>query len=122
MISQRYDIHMDQGADFELAITYTESDGSVIDLTSDNYAATLTIKEDVSDTSSLWAGTSADGNITLASTAPNLSVLIPYGTTEDFTFNKAVYDIELSKQVAGQALTKDRLIKGKVKLIKEVTS
>ena len=49
MISQRHDIDIDQGADFELAVTYTETDGTVMDLTTNNYTATFTIKEDIAE-------------------------------------------------------------------------
>ena len=112
---------MDQGADFELAITYRESDGSTIDLAANNYAATFTIREDIADTTALYSGTSAAGNITLASTEPNLIVLIPYSTTSGFTFDSAHYDIELQRSSVGGNLTVDRLIRGKINLIKEVT-
>ena len=121
MISQRHDLSMDQGADFELAVTYRDSDGLPIDLTANNYAATFTIKEDIADDAALYSGTSAAGNITLASTEPNLVLLIPYSSTSGFSFDSAHYDIELQRASVGDTLAVDRLLRGKINLLKEVT-
>lgn len=120
MLAQRYDFQIDQGADFSMAVTYTDSNNSVFDLTVNNYIATLTIRENVEDTSAIATLTSSSGQILLASDAPNITVNIPYATTTAFDFDTAFYDLELTTNATG-TLTVDKILRGKVKLIKEIT-
>ena len=121
MQAQRYDFPVDQGSDFELAITYTETDGSVINLTENNYVVRMTIREDVEDTTAASTLSSTTGNIILATTSPNIYITLPFSQTKDFTFDNAFYDIEVSREVAGSAITADKIMRGKIKLVREIT-
>jgi len=120
MLAQRYDFQIDQGADFSMAVAYTDSSDSAYDLTESNYAAVLTIRENVEDTTALATLSSSDGEIVLTSTAPNITINIPYSTTASLDFDTAFYDLELTTN-SGHVLTTDKILRGKVKLIKEIT-
>ena len=61
-----YNIEIEQGADYALAVTYKDSTGSVFDLTS-GYTATLSIKESYLDSTAIDSLTTSSGEITLGS-------------------------------------------------------
>jgi len=61
-----YNIEIEQGADYALAVTYKDSAGSVFDLTS-GYTATLSIKESHLDSTAIDSLTTSSGEITLGS-------------------------------------------------------
>jgi hypothetical protein len=61
-----YNIDIEQGADYALAVTYKDSTGSVFDLTS-GYTATLSIKESYLDSTAIDSLTTSSGEITLGS-------------------------------------------------------
>lgn len=60
-----YHIEIEQGGDFDLALTYKDSSGLVIDLSS-GYTAKMNIKESYLDTSTIDSLTTASGEITLS--------------------------------------------------------
>jgi len=61
-----YNIEIEQGGDFALAVTYKDSAGSVFDLSS-GYTATMNIKESDLSESFIDSLTTASGEITLTS-------------------------------------------------------
>ena len=61
-----YNIEIEQGGDYALAVTYKDSAGLVFDLSS-GYTAQLNIKESYLDTSAIDSLTTASGEITLTS-------------------------------------------------------
>jgi len=63
-----YNIEIEQGGDYELAVTYKDSTGVVFDLSS-GYTALMNIKESYLDTTAIDSLTTASGEITLSSGA-----------------------------------------------------
>ena len=59
-----YNIEIEQGGDYALAVTYKDSAGAVFDLTS-GYTATMNIKESYLDATPIDSLTTATGEITL---------------------------------------------------------
>ena len=60
-----YNIEIEQGGDYALAVTYKDSSGLVFDLSS-GYTAAMNIKESYLDTSAIDSLTTASGEITLS--------------------------------------------------------
>ena len=60
-----YNIEIEQGGDYALAVTYKDSAGLVFDLSS-GYTASMNIKESYLDTSAIDSLTTASGEITLS--------------------------------------------------------
>ena len=60
-----YNIEIEQGGDYALAVTYKDSAGLVFDLSS-GYTALMNIKESYLDTSTIDSLTTASGEITLS--------------------------------------------------------
>jgi len=58
-----YNIEIEQGGDFALAVTYKDTTGAVLDLTS--YTAMMNIKESYLDTTPIDSLTTSSGEITL---------------------------------------------------------
>ena len=119
MAAGRYDITIEQGATFTLPISYKDSTDAVIDLSS-GYTARMKIKESVGGT--ILASTESSDSplntitITLAASGNNITITISATDTAAFSFEHAVYDLEL---VTGSQV--DRIIEGRVKLSEEVT-
>jgi len=61
-----YNIEIEQGADYALAVTYKDSAGLVFDLSS-GYTATMNIKESYLDATAIDSLTTTSGEITLTS-------------------------------------------------------
>ena len=119
MAAGKYDITIEQGATFTLNLSYKNSAGAVIDLSS-SYTSRMKIRESTGGTiiASTESGDSPKNTITiaLAASGNNIIVTISAAHTATFDFNNAVYDLEL---VSG--LEVDRIIEGRVFLSKEVT-
>ena len=189
-----YNIEIEQGGDYALAVTYKDSAGLVFDLSS-GYTAQLNIKESYLDTTAIDSLTTSSGEITLSSglgltntgtivvdssqsevtvtissgehlynigefirilgAAPeeyngafeitstptastftydavagdiitdssitfykitaNISIDIGFGTTGEYDFGQAFYDLELT-----QATTNAKVLRGKVNLVREL--
>ena len=60
-----YNIEIEQGGDYALAVTYKDSAGAVFDLSS-GYTALMNIKESYLDTTAIDSLTTASGEITLS--------------------------------------------------------
>lgn len=120
MAAGAYDITIEQGATFTLNLSYKDSAGDVVDLSS-GYSSRMKIKEAADGTliASTESGDSPKNTITiaLAATGNNIVVSMTSANTAALDFKTAVYDLELTSG----ANTVDRIIKGKVTLDKEVT-
>ena len=119
MSAGTYDFSIEQGTTFTLNLSYKNSAGSVIDLSS-GYTAKMKIK-DSPDGEVIASTESADSpkntiSIALASASNNIVVTIASSATSAFTFESAVYDLQL---VSGSVT--ERVIEGRVKLAKSVT-
>lgn len=120
MSAGTYDFSIEQGSTFTLNLSYKNSAGTVIDLSS-GYTARMKIK-DSPDGEVIASTESSDSpkntiSIALASTGNNIIVTIPASATTAFTFETAVYDLEL---VASSNV--ERVVEGRVKLDKSVSS
>ena len=119
MAAGRYDITIEQGATFDLPISYKDSTGSVLDLSS-GYSAKMKIKESIGGT--VIASTESEDDpkntltITLAASGNNITIGMTAANTASLDFENAVYDLELISTT-----DTTRVIEGKVKLSKEVT-
>ena len=113
MAAGRYDITIEQGATFSLPISYKDSTGSVVDLSS-SYTSRMMIKESVGGTT-IKSLTNGSG-MTLAASGNNIVVDISATDTASMDFDNAVYDLEI---VSGSTVT--RVLEGKVKLSREIT-
>ena len=126
MSAGRYDIMIEQGATFTLPISYKDSSDAVINLattTNNNpdYTARMKIKESAGGTI-IASSESSDApkntlSIALAASGNNITVTMSATNTAALDFETAIYDLEL---VSGASV--DRIIEGRVKLSREVTS
>tara|TARA_R100000278_G_scaffold116263_1_gene95531 strand:+ start:315 stop:677 length:363 start_codon:yes stop_codon:yes gene_type:complete len=120
MSAGNYDFEIEQGATLTLNLSYKDSNGSVINLSS-GYTARMKIK-DGPDGSVIASTESSDSpnntiSIVLGSSGNNIVVTINATTTAGFNFDKAMYDLEL---VSGSVV--DRVLEGRVTLDKSVSS
>jgi len=131
MSAGRYSFIVEQGATTDFQIVYKDSTGTPINLS--GYTAAMQIRDRqggsvlyASLTSSLgdsYTKTSGSAfislsgsNLTTSIVSGSIGVYIGHDITNNFTFNEAYYDLELTK---GQIRT--RLLEGQIKLTKQVT-
>ena len=119
MAAGKYDITIEQGATYDLKISYKDNNGSVIDLSS-GYSVRMKIRESVGGTiiASTESAESPKNIITsaLAASGNNIIMGITAVNTATLDFDNAVYDLEL----AG-GTTVDRFMQGRVALDREIT-
>ncbi len=110
-----FDITINQGATFELTITYKDSAGTAINLT--GYTARMQVRETYSSSSTVVSLTNGSG-ITLGGAAGTIAILISATTTAALTAPfSGVYDLEIV--TAGGVVT--RLLQGAATVSPEVT-
>ena len=116
MAAGRYNITIEQGATFSRSMTYSDNNGSGIDIS--GATVTMQIRENPdSSTVILTASTGADGRIELTdASAGKFSITISASDTSALSFRKGVYQLE----VAFTDGTADRILEGSVNLSKEV--
>jgi len=117
-----YNFTIEQGATFIRVFKYKDSNGNPIEL-SGSSALRMQIRESVNSSDFILGGefTSASGAFIISSSVGSnvkdqFTLTIPASTSSLYTFDRAVYDIELVKE----GIT-TRLLQGKIKLSKEVT-
>lgn len=110
-----YDLRIYQGDTFVLSLTWKDSSGNVIDLSS--YTARMHIRKKISATTTLLELTEAS-EITLAATSPNIVVTMSAAQTvlSDLEKSPGVYDLELSS--GGVVST---VLRGNVILVRNVS-
>ncbi|KKN51475.1 hypothetical protein LCGC14_0622160 [marine sediment metagenome] len=110
------DAAIEQGATFSKVVTYRDSAGDLVDLTS--YTLRMTIRNKVGGT---VIATSTGGTPTITLTnggvAGTITITITGANTTTLNFVRAVYDLEI---VLGAVIT--RLMRGIVELDKEITT
>jgi hypothetical protein len=110
-----YNFTIEQGATFTRQFRYKDANGDPIDLSDHN--ARMEIKDKIGGTR-ITGGFFSTGTDGLSITNTNLITLTISSTdTASFNFNTAVYDIEIFT-----GTTVIRLLQGKIKLSKEVTT
>jgi hypothetical protein len=125
MSAGKYNFIIEQGSTLSFEVTYKDSTGSFISL--QGYGARMQIRETIGSSTvicNLSSSLNADGtglNMSGSSGAKDpisgsIGVYISAATSSLFTFDQAVYDLEI---FSGSVVT--RLIQGYVQLSKEVT-
>jgi len=121
MPATQYDFNIEQGSSFKITLVYKDKDKNVIDLT--NWCARLTMKTS-NNTTLVFDTTNLDYSVYKFSIdGPNgkMTLLIPAETTNDWTFKKARYDLELQSPddiYSGGGKYTTRLIYGNINIIK----
>ena len=120
MSAGTYNFNIEQGASLTVDLTYRDSDGDVIDVSS-GYTARMKIRE--ASGGDLIASTESGDSpkntlaISLGDSTSNIVITMTSVNTAALDFDTAVYDLEL----ASGSNTVDRIIEGSVKLSKEIT-
>lgn len=115
MAAAQYDIYVEQGATYQLNITWKQPNNTPVNIT--GFSARMQFRKSKTSSTVLFSGTNTNGIITLGGAAGTVSITIPATTTDDFSFGCGVYDLELES--SGGVVT--RLIEGSVEVSKEVT-
>lgn len=114
-LGNRFDITINQGATYELTITWKDSAGTAINLT--GYTARMQVRETYSSTTPIVSLTSGSG-ITLGGAAGTIAIVISATTTAALTAPfSGVYDLE----IVSAAGVVTRLIQGTATVSAEVT-
>lgn len=115
MAAGKYDIVIEQGADFLLTLTWRDQNYNPINLTA--YTARMKVKETKDSTTTLISLTSSSG-IILGGALGTIAIAITAANTATYTFETAVYDLEL---IDGSGVV-TRLLEGSCTLSREVTT
>lgn len=114
-MSNVYDLSIDQGATFQLLITWNDPSGTPINLT--GYTARMQIRPTQPSSTIVLELTTENGGITLGGLAGTISLFASATATAAITADSGVYDLELAS--AGGIVT--RLLQGSVTFNPEVT-
>ena len=126
MAAGQYNFTIEQGATLKKQFTYKDSTGTVVDL--NGYDARMQIRSTVgaSDTIENLTYTGQDGTriaagldilpTTGSEASGTIELHIHHASSSLYTFDQAVYDLEIQ---TGSIVT--RLLQGRIKLSKEVT-
>lgn len=126
MAAGKYSFTIEQGSTFQRELIYQDSLGSPIDLT--QYSAKMQIRPAPGSSTlflTLSSSLTSDGtglnlfgvNGTNPKTSGSIGIIISAASSSILTFDEAAYDLEL---YSGSYV--NRIIEGKVKLSKEVTT
>ena len=113
-----YNFTIEQGATFTRTFKYKDANGNPVDLymDGDGYSARMEIKDKIGGSQLFFASTS---NLKLSISNTNfITLTIDDGTTSQFNFSNAVYDLEIISPTG----VVTRLLQGKIKLSREVTT
>lgn len=81
------------------------------------YSARMQIRETIDSTTTIYEATSSAGQIQLNNTTKTITITIPASVTQTFTFETAVYSVELFDNV-GKVIP---FLVGNLTLVREVT-
>jgi len=121
MPATQYDFNIEQGSSFKLTLVYKDSNRDIVDLT--DWCARLIMKTNT-DNSLVFETTNLDYSVYKFSIdGPNgqLTLLIPADTTNNWTFKKARYDLELQSPddlYSGGGKYTSRILYGNINIIK----
>ena len=125
MAAGNYTFIIEQGSTTDFQLDWKDSNGAKIDLT--NYSAQMHIRSDYGGDliCELSSSLTADGsglnlsgsNNQYPPSSGSIGIFISAATSSRFTFSEAKYDLELT---TGSHVT--RLLQGKIKLSKEITT
>lgn len=132
MAAGQYSFTIEQGATVDFRIDYTDSNGDAVDLS--NYEARMQIRN-TKGGATLYASLSSSlgpcgtglnmtptsASVTLPKSSGSIGVFISAASSSAFTFDRAYYDLEIYSG-SGNCTRVDRILEGRVKLSKEVTT
>lgn len=116
MAAATHDIIIEQGSVFELFFEYRDCNEDLISLV--DYTAMMQVRE-AKDSPTFIIALDETSGITLGGTAGTVLIRISADLTEGISFNKGVYDVELTDN--GDTTLTRRVLEGKVKFSKQVT-
>ena len=128
-----YNFTIEQGTTFQRTFKYKDANGDPLDLS--NHSVRMQIRNDKADNTGSFLHEFGSGSsfslegsgglfiLSTSSAAPagtldQFTLFISASTTENMTFNSAIYDIEIEESSSGIVT---RLLQGKIKISKEVT-
>ena len=133
MAAGNFSFTIEQGTTTDFELAYKDSNGDPIDLT--GYQARMQLKDSACCSTTFLTLTSTlqpDGtglnlsgsggiNAAKPTTSGAIGVFISHATSSNLTFGTAVYDLEIVSG-SGNTTVVTRLVQGKVRLSKEVTT
>lgn len=111
----QYDITIDKGATFQLAVTWKSQAGAVMDLT--GFTARMAIRHRITDATTVVDLTTANARIAITPATGRVDLTIDAATTAAVAVTSGVYDLEM----VAPAGVVTRLLEGKVTFTPEVT-
>jgi hypothetical protein len=114
MTAGLYDITIEQGATFQMSLTWKDSNNAPVNLT--GYTARMQVRTNYEAEDTLVSLTSPSGGIVLGGVLGTIAITIDASVTQSLQIDEAVYDLEL---VNGATVT--RLLQGKATISREVT-
>ena len=126
MAAGQYNFTIEQGVTVKKQFTYKTSAGTPVELGGDpaTYQARMQIRQTIDSTTKIGDfNTETNNFLSIIETSGSaisgtIELLIPASTSSLYTFDTAVYDLEI-EHLATQTVT--RLLQGRIKLSKEVT-
>jgi len=128
MAAGKYNFVIEQGATLDFQIEYKDASGTPIDLT--NYEGRMSIKSAIGGTEYINLSSSlgpcgtglnfSGSNSINPPTSGSIGIYISAASSSTLDFNEGVYDLELYSGSSCEYVI--RLIEGKVKLSKEITT
>lgn len=124
MAASRYDFAIEQGSTFRLSLVYKDSSKNVVDLT--NWCARLTWKNNKGNNYQFITTNTDYSQYKFTIDGPNgkIDLIIPAGTTNQYLFNNAKYDLELMSPdpiADGTGNYTTRILFGDIKIVQRYT-
>ena len=114
-MASTYNINIDQGATYTLAISYKDSNNAAINLT--NYTAAMQLRATYSSVDAVLSLSSPSNGIVITGATGLISITITDTQTAALSANSFVYDLEITSP----SNVKTRLIQGSATISPEVT-
>lgn len=121
MAASKYDFSIEQGSSFRLSIVHRDDSGNPIDMT--GYCARLTWKTSGGELMVFSSENTNYAQYKFTIDPPNgkITLLIPAGVTNDYTFSSAKYDLEIQTPqdlYLGGGKNVERVLYGVVTILK----
>ena len=114
-MASTYNILVDQGSTYTLAVTYKDSSGTAINLT--GYTAAMQLRENYDSATAVLSLSSPSSGIVITGASGLVTITMSATQTAALSADTFLYDLE----IASPASVKTRLIQGVVVVSAEVT-
>jgi len=114
-LASTYNILVDQGSTYTLAVTYKDSSGTAINLT--GYTAAMQLRENYDSATAVLSLSSPSSGIVITGASGLVTITMSAIQTAALSADTFLYDLE----IASPASVKTRLIQGVVVVSAEVT-